>query len=165
MTVLYLEALVLMALVLSVLMTGAWVVQQRTGNSGWVDTHLDILGRAGRRRQRTVAGRWGWAQCRQWLVAVLVAIWSLRLGLHIAVRTASISDDPRYAAFAREWGVDSRRKMFIFLQNQGHWLGPAGVLDLRRGARYGSPAASAGCSRRADPAGRNRRRSAGGRAV
>src|SRR5712672_306638 len=39
--------------------------------------------------------------------------------LYIAVRTAGISDDPRYAAFAREWGVDSPGKMFIFLQNQG----------------------------------------------
>jgi steroid 5-alpha reductase family enzyme len=52
-------------------------------------------------------------------VAALVAIWSLRLGSHIAARTAEISDDPRYAAFAAEWGVDSPRKMFIFLQNQG----------------------------------------------
>jgi steroid 5-alpha reductase family enzyme len=56
---------------------------------------------------------------RQWLVAALVAIWSIRLGAHIAARTAGISDDPRYAAFAREWGVDSSRKMFWFLQNQG----------------------------------------------
>ena len=39
--------------------------------------------------------------------------------LHIAVRTAGISDDPRYAAFAKGWGVDSPRKMFMFLQNQG----------------------------------------------
>src|SRR5713226_3037685 len=39
--------------------------------------------------------------------------------LHIAVRTAGRSDDPRYAAFAREWGVDSPRKVFMFLQNQG----------------------------------------------
>ena len=38
MVVLYLEALAAMALSLSVLMTGAWLVQQRTGNSGWVDT-------------------------------------------------------------------------------------------------------------------------------
>jgi len=38
---------------------------------------------------------------------------------HIAVRTAGISDDPRHAAFAREWGIDSPRKMFMFLQNQG----------------------------------------------
>jgi steroid 5-alpha reductase family enzyme len=39
--------------------------------------------------------------------------------LHIAVRTAGISDDPRYAAFAKGWGVDPPRKMFMFLQNQG----------------------------------------------
>ena len=56
---------------------------------------------------------------RRWLVAALVAIWSLRLGVHIAIRSAGISDDPRYAAFAREWGADSPRRMFIFLQNQG----------------------------------------------
>ena len=30
-----------------------------------------------------------------------------------------ITDDPRYAAFASEWGVDSPRRMFVFLQNQG----------------------------------------------
>jgi hypothetical protein len=39
--------------------------------------------------------------------------------LHIAVCLAGISDDPRYAALAREWGVGSPRKMFMFLQNQG----------------------------------------------
>ena len=38
MTALYLEALVAIAASLSVLMAGAWVVQRRTGNSGWVDT-------------------------------------------------------------------------------------------------------------------------------
>ena len=38
MTVLYLEAVVAIALSLSLLMALAWVVQQRTGNSGWVDT-------------------------------------------------------------------------------------------------------------------------------
>src|SRR3954462_5408668 len=30
-----------------------------------------------------------------------------------------MSDDPGYAAFATEWGADSPRRMFIFLQNQG----------------------------------------------
>jgi steroid 5-alpha reductase family enzyme len=119
MTVLYLEALAVIALSLSVLMTGAWLVQQRTGNSGWVDTIWTFsLGLVG-------AGSALWPVAgaapspRQWLVAGLVAVWSLRLGLHIAVRTAGITDDPRYAAFASEWGVDSPRKMFIFLQNQG----------------------------------------------
>src|SRR5450755_4248145 len=119
MTVLYLEALAGIALSLSMLMAFAWIVQQRTGNSGWVDTIWTFsVGLVG-------AGSALWPMAgavpnpRQWLVAALVAIWSLRLGLHIAVRTAGIVDDPRYAAFAREWGVDSPRKMFIFLQNQG----------------------------------------------
>lgn len=119
MTILYLEALAAIAVSLSVLMAGAWVVQQRTGNSGWVDTIWTFsLGLVG-------AGSALWPvagaapNARQWLVAGLVGLWSLRLGAHIAVRTAAITDDPRYAAFAREWGVDSPRRMFIFLQNQG----------------------------------------------
>ena len=38
MTILYLEALGAIAVSLSILMAGAFVVQQCTGNSGWVDT-------------------------------------------------------------------------------------------------------------------------------
>jgi steroid 5-alpha reductase family enzyme len=118
MAMVYLEVLAAMAMSLSVLMAGAWVVQQRTGNSGWVDTIWTFsLGLVG-------AGSALWPiggtapNARQWLVAVLVAIWSLRLGVHIAIRTAGITDDPRYAAFTREWGATSPRRMFIFLQNQ-----------------------------------------------
>ena len=118
MTVSYLWALAAIAASLSVLMAGAWVVQQRTGNSGWVDTIWTFsLGMVG-------VGSALWPvegappNARQWLVAALVMIWSLRLGTHIAIRTAHITDDPRYAAFAREWGADSPRRMFVFLQNQ-----------------------------------------------
>ena len=35
---LYLEALAAIAVSLSILMAFAWVVQQQSGNSGWVDT-------------------------------------------------------------------------------------------------------------------------------
>jgi steroid 5-alpha reductase family enzyme len=115
----FIEALAAMALSLSVLMAGAWVVQQRTGNSGWVDTiwtfSVGLVGAGG--ALWPVAG--ASPNARQWLVAALVAVWSIRLGTHIAVRTKAITDDPRYAAFAKEWGVDSARKMFWFLQNQG----------------------------------------------
>lgn len=118
MTAVYLEALIAMALALSVLMALAWLVQHRSGNSGWVDTiwtfAVGLVGAGG--------ALWPIAgiapNARQWLVASLVVIWSLRLGLHIAARTRGITDDPRYAAFAREWGAGSARRMFFFLQNQ-----------------------------------------------
>jgi steroid 5-alpha reductase family enzyme len=118
MTGFYLWALAAIAVSLSVLMAGAWLVQQRTGNSGWVDTIWTFsVGLVG-----AVSALWpvGGAapNARQWLVAALVAIWSLRLGVHIAIRTSGIADDPRYAAFARDWGADAPRRMFIFLQNQ-----------------------------------------------
>src|SRR6267154_4571923 len=114
MTILHLEALAAIAVSLSLLMAGAFLVQQRTGNSGWVDTIWTFsLGLVG-----VGSALWPVAgaapNARQWLVAALVAVWSLRLGLHIAVRTAGITDDPRYAAFAREWGVDSPWRMIIF---------------------------------------------------
>ena len=118
MTGFYLWALAAIAASLSVLMAGAWLVQQRTGNSGWVDTIWTFsVGLVGAGSALWPVG--GVAPgARQWLVAALVAIWSLRLGAHIAVRTAGIADDPRYAAFTREWGTDAPRRMFIFLQNQ-----------------------------------------------
>jgi steroid 5-alpha reductase family enzyme len=113
-----LQALVAIAVSLSILMAFAWVVRERTGNSGWVDTIWTFaVGLVG-------AGSALWPvggeapNARQWLVAALVLIWSLRLGTHIAIRTAGITDDPRYAAFAKEWGVASRPRMFLFLQNQ-----------------------------------------------
>ena len=73
MTVLYLEALAAIAVSLSALMAIAWMVQQRTGNSGRVDTIWTFsLG-------LVVAGSALWPiagppDARQWLVAALVAI-------------------------------------------------------------------------------------------
>src|ERR1019366_624974 len=139
MVVLYLEALAGIALALAVLMGIAWMVQQRTGNSGWVDTiwtfSVGLVGAGG--ALWPIAG--SAPNPRQWLGAALVAIWSLRLGAHIAVRTAGIPDDPRYAAFASEWGVDSPRKMFVFLQNQGFGSIPL-VFAIFVASRFPQPA-------------------------
>jgi steroid 5-alpha reductase family enzyme len=139
MTVLALEALAGIAVSLSILMALAWMVQQRTGNSGWVDTIWTFsIGAVG-------AGSALWPvgaaapNARQSLVAALVAIWSLRLGLHIARRSAGITDDPRYAAFARDWGLDAPRKMFLFLQNQGFGSIPL-VFSIFLAARFPHPA-------------------------
>ena len=100
---------------LSIIMTFAWLVWCGSRNSGWVDTIWTFgLGAVGFVGAVTASPM----HLQSFLVAAMAAIWSFRLGSHIALRTAGISDDPRYAAFAREWGADSPRKMFIFLQNQ-----------------------------------------------
>jgi steroid 5-alpha reductase family enzyme len=95
MIVTYFEALAAIAVSLSILMAGAWLVQQRTDNSGWVDTirtfALGLVGAGGALWPISGAA----PNARQWLVAALVAIWSRRLGLHIAVRTSGITDEPR----------------------------------------------------------------------
>ena len=114
----YLAALLLIAAALCALMAGAWVVQQRTGNSGWVDTIWTFsVGTVG-----AVAALWPLADdaphARQWLVAALALTWALRLGMHIAQRSKVAGDDPRYAAYAQQWGDDAPRRMFIFLQQQ-----------------------------------------------
>jgi len=106
------------AVALSVIMTGAWLIQQRTGNSGWVDTVWTFgLGAVGAVAALAPVGSAG-VQPRQILVAVFAAIWSARLGLHIASRSATITDDPRYADLIKGWGGDARRQMFWLLQKQ-----------------------------------------------
>ena len=158
MAALYFQALAAIAVSLSVLMAGAWVVQQRTGNSGWVDTIWTFsVGLVG-------AGSALWPiggaapNARQWLVAVLVAIWSLRLGTHIAIRTAGITDDPRYAAFASEWGANAPRRMFIFLQNQALGSIPLAFAIFVAARFPGDGLRLSGLSRRTDPFGRHCRR-------
>ncbi len=105
------------AVLLSAVMAVAWVVQQRTGNSGWVDTvwtfGLGAIGVAS-----ALLPLDGSVGARQLLVAMLIGIWALRLGVHIAQRSAGIEDDPRYAALARDWGSNAPREMFLLLQKQ-----------------------------------------------
>jgi len=107
----------LTGLSLSLLMMLAWMVQQRTGNSGWVDTIWTYsVGLVG-----MTAALWpleGGLPSRQALVAALVMLWSARLGTHIALRALGGGDDPRYASYAREWGAAAARRMFAFLQAQ-----------------------------------------------
>ncbi len=103
---------------LSLAMAGAWLAWRRTGNAGWVDTiwtfGVGATG-AGGAAAALVAGV---PAVRPVLVIAAAAAWSLRLGLHIARRTGGISDDPRYARLARDWGADAPRQMFILLQKQ-----------------------------------------------
>jgi steroid 5-alpha reductase family enzyme len=107
------------ALALSAVMAGAWLIWRRSRNSGWVDATWTFgLGAVGIIAALSPSGFSGLVTPRQILVALLVAFWSLRLGLHIAQRTARIVDDPRYAKLLHDWGAKAPRQMFWLLQKQ-----------------------------------------------
>ncbi|MHB1205747.1 MAG: DUF1295 domain-containing protein [Rhodospirillaceae bacterium] len=101
----------------SALMAFAWWVQRTTGNSGWID----VVWTAGVGLTATflaLSVGSGAVTARQAAVAGLAALWSLRLGTHLFVRTATADDDPRYRDLIEQWGTAASRKMFAFLQVQ-----------------------------------------------
>ena len=117
----FVGALVAISVALSVVMIGAWLVQQSTGNSGWIDTVWTFgLGAIGLVAALIPLDGQG-TSARQVLTAMFILCWSLRLGLHIAQRTKGIADDPRYAAMSQEWGEYAPRRMFWLLQKQA-WV-------------------------------------------
>ena len=123
---------------LSIILTLAWAVQRRTGNSGWVDVIWTYaLGASG-----AVLALWpvdGGVRGRQVLVAIAIVLWSLRLGTHVALRTARISDDPRYRKLKESWGESAQRRMFWFLQLQAlaGFLQSLAILAAARAPRPG----------------------------
>jgi steroid 5-alpha reductase family enzyme len=121
--------LVAIAATLSLLMSLAWAVEQRSGNSGWIDTIWTFgLGAIGIACALFPVGPDSPAsQPRPWLVAVAVALWALRLGFHIAARTSGVADDPRYAALRQSYGSQAFWQMWLLVQKQALVSVPLGL--------------------------------------
>ncbi len=103
----------------SLIMAGAWLLQRRMRNAGWVDVVWSFgLGAVGLALALAPLPDAAWPGPRQLMVAALIAAWSLRLGLYLRARTRRGPEDVRYAQFRREWGPDFERRMFWFLQIQ-----------------------------------------------
>lgn len=105
----FLAVLVGMALVMS----AAWFVQLGTRNGGWVDVFWTF----GAGAACVTAALWpGLAEsvARQYLVAGLAAVWSVRLGSYIAHRVAKDAhEDRRYAGLRTEWGGNFQRNVYL----------------------------------------------------
>lgn len=111
-------AILLLGLLCAGAMALAWRVVIATGNSGWTDAFWSFtVGAAG---VLAAIGPLEGTEItpRNWLVALLVGLWSGRLGLHIARRTLRGKDDPRYAELKRGWGSRWKPHMLLFLQIQ-----------------------------------------------
>ena len=81
------------------------------------------------------------APARRALIALMVSIWSLRLGVYLYVRVRSHhpQEDRRYARLRADWGAQVQRKMFGFFQLQAALLvllsAPWLLICLNRQAR------------------------------
>lgn len=108
-----------MGLMLSVIMTAAWYVQRITGHTGWIDVFwtFGVGGVAVLGSMAPMAGTYT-SSVRQIMVAVLIALWSVRLGRHILIRTREAGDDPRYRELIKQWGINANWRMFLQLQSQ-----------------------------------------------
>ncbi len=104
-------------------MGGAWLIARRPGRSGWIDAIWSFA--VGVASVAAALAPVGHApDLRQRLVAGMVALWSLRLGGHIALRSAHGGDDPRYVALREAWGGSFSVRLLGFLQIQAAagWL-------------------------------------------
>lgn len=129
------STLVLAAVFLSLAMAAAFAVRRATGKSGWIDAiwsaAIGIAGVVVALAAPAAAGG------RHWLVAGVVLAWSARLAVHIAGRTRSGGDDPRYVALEREWGPSASRRLALFLQIQA---GVGWILVMAIGLAATNPA-------------------------
>lgn len=123
----FVVAVAILWFALATVMSLAWLIEQRTGNSGWIDvTWTAGLGGIG-----VVAALLPSSPAvttnRQWLIASLVLVWAVRLGWHISVRTTKITEDPRYRKLKLDWGRDASRNLFWLLQAQAALSVPMAV--------------------------------------
>jgi steroid 5-alpha reductase family enzyme len=104
---------------LGLAMALGWAIQRRAGNGGWADVAWSFATGASGVAYALVPTA-GWRPGpRAWLVALLIAGWSLRLGAHLWRRTAGAAhEDARYAQFRREWGAAFQPQMLVFLEIQ-----------------------------------------------
>src|SRR5689334_19322098 len=89
---------------MSFVMTLAWLLQRAVKNAGWVDVFWTF----GTGASCMAAALWPDLTAnpeRQILVAALSVLWSVRLGLYVALRVArSDSEDGRYTNLRQDWG-------------------------------------------------------------
>ncbi len=112
------EAMMLQWLALAFVMLVAWFAWRHTNKSGWIDTGWTLaVGLVGV-PSALISVSPGENSNRRFLVAALVACWSLRLGWHLARRTWHGADDARYAALISGWGAQAPMQMLRFAEIQ-----------------------------------------------
>jgi steroid 5-alpha reductase family enzyme len=126
------------------IMACAWLTQRAVDNVGWVDVFWTLgTGLAAVVLSLTPLTD-APPSARQWLVASLAALWSLRLGLYVAIRVArSPEEDRRYADLRAQWGERFQGTLlpFVLIQAPVALLLAGAVMLAARDPRPGLDAA------------------------
>ena len=116
------SAIVLIALAVAFLVTVMlllWLRQRQTGNAGTVDIAWSFgTGLAGVWLALAPLSGASSNGTRQIIVALMAAVWAVRLGSHIWHRVVSEEEDGRYRELRESWGEDLQRRLFWFFQIQ-----------------------------------------------
>lgn len=100
----------------SIAMALLWALQLRTGNAGVVDVGWAFS--VGALAVLAAALSTGWSG-RRLAIAVVMAIWSARLGLYLLRdRVIGKPEDGRYAELRRLWAARANVRLFWFFQMQ-----------------------------------------------
>jgi steroid 5-alpha reductase family enzyme len=103
-------------LAMAVVMTAGWFFQRKVGNGGW----SDVFWTFGTGIAAVVCALWPLqdfpaAPFRQGLVAVLGAVWAIRLGAYVAKRVAGGAEDVRYTEMREAVGAKFPQAMFLLM--------------------------------------------------
>ncbi len=99
--------------VMAAVMTAGWLYQRAVADGGWSDVFWTFgTGAVCAAAALVPFGGAPLPGLRQVLAAVLIAVWSIRLGSYIAGRVAKGPEDARYAGLRVEWGPRFQQRMF-----------------------------------------------------
>ena len=125
------------AIALSAAMGVAWLVAERTGRSGWIDAIWTFAtGLAGMALALLPASP---GALRPILVAGLALLWSLRLGVHIVLRTARRRRST-LSTVARRMGRQGERATFLVSSGAGRGGPRSRFVDRCSGSSARNPA-------------------------
>lgn len=100
---------------LFLLMSIAWIIQYRNGNSGIVDIFWGLSFPISVSLYLFLSGNFNF---RILVLVFMIAAWGLRLALYLFGRNWNKEEDPRYKQLKKEWGNSAQLKMFLFYQFQ-----------------------------------------------
>lgn len=122
------------------MMSSAWFVRFRTGQSGWIDAIWSLSVALSGCVAAWAPFRFSALSSRQWIVGLCVFVAFLRLGADLARRARDSADDARYLALQKSWGDHYKSRLFWFLQIQavcGFILSLTAYLAARNPAHFG----------------------------